>query len=55
MKNHKWIFDKMAQMLESGEVPVRTTHNDCKINNVMMDNKTGEVVHGKSVLKKIKQ
>ena len=28
----------------SGELPIRVTHNDTKINNVMIDNKTGEAI-----------
>jgi len=28
----------------SGELPIRVTHNDTKINNVMIDNKTGEPI-----------
>lgn len=30
--------------IESGEVPLRVTHNDTKLNNIMLDNKTGEPV-----------
>ncbi len=29
------------EMLEKGELPLRVTHNDTKLNNVMIDNKTG--------------
>ncbi len=32
----------LVGMLERGELPVRVTHNDTKLNNVMFDNKTGE-------------
>lgn len=28
----------------SGELPIRVTHNDTKINNVMIDNQTGEAI-----------
>lgn len=28
----------------SGDLPIRVTHNDTKINNVMIDNKTGEAI-----------
>ena len=31
-------------MLDAGELPVRVTHNDTKINNVMLDAATGEAV-----------
>ena len=29
-------------MLKSGEIPLRVTHNDTKLNNVMIDAKTGK-------------
>lgn len=31
-------------MLEAGELPLRVTHNDTKLNNIMIDDKTGEAV-----------
>lgn len=31
-----------GECLERGEVPLRVTHNDTKLNNVMLDNKTGQ-------------
>ena len=31
---------KLIQLLESGELPLRVTHNDTKLNNVMMDERT---------------
>lgn len=31
----------LVQMLETGKIPLRVTHNDTKFNNVMIDNKTG--------------
>ena len=31
----------LVKMLETGEIPLRVTHNDTKFNNVMIDNKTG--------------
>lgn len=34
----------VVDLLESGEVPVRVTHNDTKLNNVMLDDVTGEGV-----------
>lgn len=30
------------EMLERGELPLRVTHNDTKLNNVMIDNETGK-------------
>lgn len=32
----------ITDALESGEIPTRVTHNDTKLNNVMIDNKTGK-------------
>jgi len=38
------LFDILPQRVEAGEIPVRTTHNDTKINNVMIDDQTQEGV-----------
>lgn len=35
---------KLVKMLEDGEIPLRVTHNDTKINNVLFDSKTGESI-----------
>jgi aminoglycoside phosphotransferase (APT) family kinase protein len=35
-------FDRLPALVESGALPLRATHNDCKINNVMIDDATGE-------------
>ena len=32
----------LSDLLAAGELPLRVTHNDTKLNNVMIDNKTGE-------------
>lgn len=32
----------IVNLLKSGKLPLRVTHNDTKFNNVMIDNKTGE-------------
>ena len=32
----------LCGMLASGELPLRVTHNDTKLNNIMMDNETGK-------------
>lgn len=43
-----FILDRKADtailidMLEKGELPLRVTHNDTKLNNVMIDDKTGK-------------
>lgn len=44
LKAHSWIFDLLPRQVENGAIPMRTTHNDCKINNVMIDDVTGEGV-----------
>lgn len=36
--------NKIVDLLESGDIPVRVTHNDTKLNNVMLDDVTGEGV-----------
>lgn len=33
-----------ADMLRSGELPLRVTHNDTKLNNIMIDDETGKAV-----------
>ena len=33
---------RIVDMMAAGDIPERTTHNDTKINNVMLDDKTGE-------------
>ncbi len=35
---------KVLKAIDAGEVPVRVTHNDTKFNNVLMDDKTGDVL-----------
>lgn len=42
MRRHAWIFEVLIEETAAGRIPVRTTHNDTKINNVMMDDETGE-------------
>ena len=34
------LANVLGDMLASGELPIRVTHNDTKLNNIMMDNKT---------------
>ena len=38
------MCDKVVTMLADKELPLRVTHNDTKLNNVLMDDKTGEPV-----------
>ncbi|MBO4938786.1 MAG: aminoglycoside phosphotransferase family protein [Oscillospiraceae bacterium] len=37
---HEEIGGKLMAMLKAGELPLRVTHNDTKLNNVMLDEKT---------------
>ena len=37
-------YSKIVNMLASGEMPLKVTHNDTKLNNVLLDDKTGEPV-----------
>lgn len=37
-------MDRIVKALEAGELPMRVTHNDTKINNVLFDIKTDEAV-----------
>jgi aminoglycoside phosphotransferase (APT) family kinase protein len=34
----------LRKLYEAGQLPLRVTHNDCKVNNVMLDDQTGEGV-----------
>ena len=34
----------MVNLREKGEIPVRVTHNDTKINNILLDDETGEAL-----------
>ena len=42
--DHSWIFYVLPDLVEGGQIPIRVTHNDTKINNVMLDDQTGEGV-----------
>ena len=37
---HEEIANVFGELLERGELPLRVTHNDTKLNNVMIDNET---------------
>lgn len=41
-KKFSYIKDPVWDMIESGEMPLRVTHNDTKLNNVLFDSKSGE-------------
>ena len=38
------IADVVANDMKNGRIPVRVTHNDTKINNILFDNETGKAV-----------
>lgn len=44
IQDHEAIVDTLIKLHKEGEIPNRITHNDTKLNNVMIDNKTGEGV-----------
>ncbi len=41
VKSHKSYCSLLTDKLDGGQVPIRVTHNDTKINNCMLDAKTG--------------
>lgn len=43
-KSHSELATAITSRLESGELPLRVTHNDTKLSNVLLDNETGEAV-----------
>lgn len=47
VKEREQLVDVVIDRLASGELPERVTHNDTKLNNVLIDNKTGK---GKCVI-----
>lgn len=38
------LCHRLCDLLEKGELPLRVTHNDTKLNNVMIDDKTGRAI-----------
>ncbi len=40
--DHKNDFSKVVDGLKNGSIPLRVTHNDTKLNNILMDAKTNE-------------
>lgn len=42
LNNNRDISEKFTELMQAGKLPVRITHNDTKINNVMLDKKTDE-------------
>jgi len=43
MENESWT-DTVTKGIENGMIPVRVTHNDTKINNILFDKNTGKAV-----------
>ena len=41
---HKDICGAITEKIASGEIPLRVTHNDTKLNNILMDSETDEAV-----------
>ena len=39
---HEAVGGKLTAMLRAGELPLRVTHNDTKLNNILIDKTTGE-------------
>ena len=44
VRSNEEIFSKLIDLHAAGILPTRITHNDTKINNVMIDSETGEAV-----------
>ena len=38
---HEYLANVFGELMDKGELPVRVTHNDTKLNNIMMDAQTG--------------
>lgn len=47
VKSHEHLSTKLSELLNSGQIPIRVTHNDTKINNVLLDKET---LHGIAVV-----
>lgn len=43
-RRYKWLAEELYPLIAKGELPLRVTHNDTKLNNVMLDKVTGEPV-----------
>lgn len=42
VKNRKEIAEVLGRLQAEGKLPLRVTHNDTKLNNIMMDDETGK-------------
>lgn len=43
-KSHEELYPAITNLLNSGKIPLRVTHNDTKLNNVLLDDKSGKPV-----------
>lgn len=43
-RKYKWLADELYPLIEKGELPLRVTHNDTKLNNILFDKDTGKPV-----------
>ncbi len=44
LQEHKYISSILQERLEDGRLPLRVTHNDTKLNNIMIDNATHKAI-----------
>ncbi|MFC1761033.1 phosphotransferase enzyme family protein [Planctomycetota bacterium] len=44
VQGHAELFQVIPRLLQAQSLPLRVTHNDTKINNVMLDSETGESI-----------
>ncbi|MDL2205652.1 aminoglycoside phosphotransferase family protein [Eubacteriales bacterium OttesenSCG-928-N13] len=44
LRERRDMMGQIVQLIDSNELPLRVTHNDTKINNVMIDDNTGKAV-----------
>lgn len=44
MFDHRKLMNGIVSRLEKGELPLRVTHNDTKINNILIDNRTDKAL-----------
>jgi len=42
VKDHEYLADILSSGIENGSIPIRVTHNDTKLNNILFDATTGE-------------
>lgn len=43
-RKYKWLSEELYPLIAKGELPLRVTHNDTKLNNVLLDKETGNPV-----------